>query len=514
MAEAPYKVIDKRSSTGYTGSSNFLYRGARQNTDRRYVYPLDKDFHRNLNNYGRKTLMTLGRWLYANFDIVSGAIDEMANYSVSTFLPQYCGQNVAWGREAENWMMEHDKICDMAGWPYNMELFRKNLISSVLRDGDMGVLQTQTPEGYPMLQSILAHRIGSGPDEAIVTEGRWDGARIIQGVIVDDYSRPLAYRVLDETDSYAASPGYRDIAASEMSLHFIPDYPGQVRGISRLGKSVFNWQDVQETRSFEVLAQKMASVRGFKIKNETGEPEDAAMLALSINPNGATPPPSQPLPPMVQTDVVDGVNHFYLKAGSGSDIEPINFDRPSANQQAFEDRIIRGALAGMGWSFDMYDPSKVGGASMRVVIEKVNRSISQLQKFVAIPFSRRIDGWRVSKAVKLGFLTPDVDWYKWTYQGPAKLTADAKYQSDVNIQEMRAGVKTPQQVIEEGGGYWEDVQDDAIAFEKRFQERCKAEGVDPNRVILLTPNGNPPAADTNAARLADESKNDQAAGRT
>jgi capsid protein len=55
-----------------------------------------------------------------------------------------------------------------------------------------------------------------------------------------------------------------------------------------------------------------------------------------------------------------------------------------------------------------------------------------------------------------GVLPWNDDWYKWEYQGPALLTADAKYNSDVDAQEIRIGVKTRSKSVAERG---EDLRD-------------------------------------------------------
>jgi hypothetical protein len=65
-----------------------------------------------------------------------------------------------------------------------------------------------------------------------------------------------------------------------------------------------------------------------------------------------------------------------------------------------------------------------------------------------VPALRRFDRWRVSRFMAKGpngepaRLPFDPEWYKWEYQGPAQLTADKKYDSDVAAQEIRMGTST------------------------------------------------------------------------
>ena len=73
MPVAPYKFIEKRSSQGYV--NNRLIKAATQNTDREQIAPLDNDVHKNVSWLGRRTLMTLGRWVYMVQDSGSGGTD-------------------------------------------------------------------------------------------------------------------------------------------------------------------------------------------------------------------------------------------------------------------------------------------------------------------------------------------------------------------------------------------------------------------------------------------------------
>jgi hypothetical protein len=99
-------------------------------------------------------------------------------------------------------------------------------------------------------------------------------------------------------------------------------------------------------------------------------------------------------------------------------------------------------------------------------------------------------GFRLSVAIQLGLLEPDVDWWKFDYQGPAKFTADAKNESDMAINEHRSGHRTMKRICADNAEYWQDNQDQLIAEEVRLQAKCKAAGVDPDRIRLLTANGN------------------------
>lgn len=459
-----YRVTDRRSSSGYInsyGGSNGLIEAASRTADRRLIGTQDRDFHRNITARGRRTLMDIGRWMFWNIDTLRASILEQADLAVSTFLPQYVGANAAWGGMAEDWLGEWHKIMDIAGPPFDYESFTAGLILSQLVDGDEGILLTGTPvgsdeTGYPMIQRIPAHRIWSVTD--IVQGGPFDGATIIDGVIVNDYGRAIGYRVNDDRSQITPNSeiGYIDISAQNMFIVFEPLFPGQLRGLSRAALSSFTWQDSAEFDRFEMLAQKAFSAHTLIEDNETGDLDPAKALVAGTN--EATFDSSGNKQTMDE-QVLHGGIYRYFKAGTNSKLTAFAWDRPSQNAQNFQNRKIRDAFRGTEWdSFFSLDPQAVGGAPMRVIVEKINRVLGKHRRRVAKACAR-VDGYAISKSIKMEDLAEDPDWYKWEYQGPGDVTADAKYDSDVALQEINQGLSTRKKECAKRGDYWED--DDA-----------------------------------------------------
>lgn len=493
MAISPYRIIDKRSSYGWTNDR--LFDAAIQTNKRKIIPNLDYDTHQNVSSLGRRTLLTLGRTLEANFPIVTGAIDEIANFAAQIFIAQFVGKDSAWGDAAELWLWSHDKICDVRGWPYNALLYRVNLIRAILRDGDAGTILTQTQNGYPQLQVIPGHRIGSRSysSDGPVSDGPYAGRRLIDGVIVNDYGAPLAYRVFGENQWDSAN--YQDISTNDMFLSFRPRFADQVRGFSLLASCLFNLQDTDEFRKWQLIALKAAASIAIVEKNDIGGPMPGASMLTGPTSGSAV----AGTPTGLYTESYDGGIVRYIRP-NGEVMFPTS-NRPSQNESEFETKIIAAALYSLGWSVDFALGAKsLGGAPMRICVEKINRTLDNLRDTILLPACRRFDGFRISKACKepLNILKPNVDWFRWEYQAAARFTADAKYDSDVDLQEWRAGMRTLSEICARDGNYWEEVQDQKIAEEKRLQDKCKAAGVDPNNVRLLTPNGNPttqPGAD-------------------
>lgn len=437
----------KRARVNYGGGSNRLIRSATQNNFRKRIPLLDADFHRNVNSYGRRTLLTLGRYIYFAFSPIRQAVKEQSEFAASTFLPEYRGADALWKQEAEDLLWEHDRWADVAGPPYTMRTYRKSLVRAALTDGDIGTIYVRDKAtGLPYLQVIPSHRIGSDSASDVVEGGPFDGASIIDGVIVDSGLRPIAYRVYTGGDGQA---DFVDISARSMALHFIPHFPGQLRGVSEIGLAAWDCQDLEESNRFELLAQKAGAGRVFVEYNEEGEPLPGGDF-IGSPASGST---TTKTPSGLFTETIDQGINTYFKANSGSSLEPVRFDRPSSNQQDFAKARLREVLGAMGTSLDFtLDPTGIGGHASRVLLEKLNRNLASLREEMVEPAVRRFDAFRIAVFMDTGDLRTVEDWHRIEYQGPPEWTGDRKHDSDVDAQEVRMGFKTRTSVASKRNG--------------------------------------------------------------
>jgi hypothetical protein len=478
MATAPYKINDRRSSSGYvyTGSSNTLIESARPNTDRWRAPNVDKDFNRTLSAYGRRTLMRMGRHLFWKFPVLQGLVLEQANVAVSTFLPQYTGPNKEWGRMAEAMLNEWHKVMDIAGWPYDYDTYVQQLVIAPLIDGENFTLLTETGDGYPMIQVIPSHRVGGRAagmlaeevtvrfyqetlsiDGVVIDDSRpylaEDAiefqAALIDGVIQDPYGRAIAYR----TYADPLSEEFQDIPARNFFPAFLPMMTGQGRGPSILASSLFNWEDIHEWKRWEMLAHKTFSGKTIMETTESGEMDPAKAMILRDATFDATTGAKET--PTIQQ--IDGGAYTYLKANAGTKLEPFLYNRPGPDSQKFIATELRDAFRGTEWDvFFGLDPQAVGGAPMRVIVEKINLVAAKRRKLTK-KCCMRVDGYALAKFMKLGLLPFDESWWQWDYQGPGDITADRKYDSDVDLQEIAQGIGTRKNACARRGEQLEDV---------------------------------------------------------
>jgi hypothetical protein len=447
MAAKPAKFV-KRGSL-YVPSSSGFTRAAVASEQRKTIRDYALDASALLTAYDRKRVMSIGRYLFNNNSVVRGCINEMAQLASAVVIPQFEGEDREWGKQAEDYLYESGKFLDLRGWPYDETTFNRLLVLSVVRDGDQFILLTEDGFGEPKIQVIPAHRIGTRDYSDTIKGGEFAGRRIQDGVIQDDYGRAIGYRVLGDT-----AEEDRDYSSNDLFPAFDPDYSDQVRGFSALGSSVIDWQDLAETRRFELMAQKLIASIAVVESNEEGEAPMASLAGGGVAISDETDEDNVP----VYGQEMLGGEVRYFRSGSGSKIEIPSGDRPTANQREFADAVAREALHGIGWSWDFgLNPTKMSGGPARIIVSKVNKKLRHIRDKILSPVRRRIDGWRIAKAIKNGRLPTSDEWFRWGYQFDAELTADEKYSSDVAMQEFRAGFISKRDVMAKRGLYYDDV---------------------------------------------------------
>lgn len=397
-----------------------------------------------------KVLLDASRKLFANFPMLRGAIMDQASLSFP-LTAQYAGKDKQWGKLAEDWLWEWRKIAHVRGTTYDSWTASRIRLIARKVDGDIFTVLTETKNGYPKLQFVRAHRVGNRSLENPIKEGPYAGFRCNNGVVIDDYGRPIAYHILGETED-----GDQFISANACFPSYRPDYPDQDRGIPELCASIETMHDLKRLHEYEMRAQLIGSMVWASEHNETGT-EDESSLAVT---RPVTTPTAGTVGAVTTRRMEQGML-LYMKANSGAKLEAFKNDRPSADQQAFWDRVITAAFSGIEWdasfSLALKEP---GGAWARTVIEKIRRCIRNNQA-VEAKAMRREDGYAISKAIKLGILPKpkDGDWYSWEYQAPARITADSGNEEKAKQENYKLGSLTLRDWEGEKGNWWEETRE-------------------------------------------------------
>ncbi len=460
-----------------SAAASSLFQGGSMSDERRTI-PISHSgpLKRQLSTGTWKQMLANARFLYANSGAISGAIHERAFYAVgSAWIPQYAGLNAKWGDQAEAWLWEWMKICDVRGKPFD---FRTNLALTSIsldRDADSLTILTSTADGYPLVQNLPSYRIGSREGLREVVNGPYRGLEMRNGVIFNRNSAAVAVRVLGETVEEDL-----DVSLRNAHLNFAPRWFDQGRGLPGLATGVNTWSDLRDILDFEKLAQKAFSAHTFVETTETGAVDPGkSWIQKGVPKPGADR----------ETDSTTIAGGLYRILKSGNKLDPVETGRPSPAWQGFIAHLLREGFAALDWPYELWDGSKTGGADTRLRVVKAMRATEDKQIWLGHVATRQV-GYAVAKAIKLGLLPPCDDWWNWDFQVPAKLSVDAGYEADAERDDYKLGFTTLAQVVGKRGKDWQEVIRQKVKERKFLLDECALAGVKPEEIQLLTPNGN------------------------
>jgi capsid protein len=430
-----------------------------------YAQPLDK----NINVGEWRTIVNASQKLFWNFGPAQGALQEKSTYVVGrSWLPRFEGEDKEWGRIATEWLIgQFYGVSHVNGMDFQTALYLDSL--SVDRDGDVFCLYTESRDGYPQFQQIPWHAVGARDLDDVVKEGPYRGLRMHNGVILNEYGRPVAFRILGRTPAED-----RDISARNMDFIREPVAPDQTRGLPAFTSAILDLRDLMTMQDYVRQAAKLAAAIGLIEHNEAGM-ADMADPAYALQRTG----PSQQ--GIVGEEIFGGTVR-YFRANSGAKLEQLKSEVPSEATNSLMERLLRNALHGAGLPYEFFwDASKLGGASVRAMVAKVNRTVADRQDLIRPAAKRRV-GYAVSKAIKLGILPQyrgaDLGGsLKWSFTTPPQVTVDAGYANADAREAYKLGMRTLTEILAEGGRTLTDHLDEREREEVEIRTRMERSGL-------------------------------------
>lgn len=421
------------------GTRDQFIAGANKRWNRKWQPNVAKDLDELIPYFSHREIISNSRRLYANHGVVKGVIQQKAMYTVGqAFVPRYLGKDTEWKKTATDWLLRWSQLCNISGHDLQTTLYLLSI--SIDRDGDAFVLLTQGMLGYPQIQVIPAHQVGQRTDEKIIQSGRFKGSKITKGVITQRNGRPIGYRVLGATEAED-----RDIPASDMIHIYDPEYPEQTRGLSLFSHAINQFRDMADSTDRELTAQLLLASLAFIEHNPFGGPDETNAVASQFESVDGNP-----------TSVAfdDGTIKFF-KSGDGSKLEAVSNNRPSAEWQAFHNRLERIALVGANWPKAMIDAAQGNGTADRISLRQAMRSVEDRQALLK-PVAARICTYAIAKAIKDGLLPPNEDFFRWSFSTPPSISIDAGRDSNALREEYKLGIRNLTDILEEQGKSLED----------------------------------------------------------
>lgn len=279
-----------------------------------------------------------------------------------------------------------------------------------------------------------------------------NGHFIRQGIEFNRYGRPVAYHFtsMDEWDAYYYSingKGFVRIPAEEIIHGFVHEMVGQRRGLPWAGTSLFRLHHLQGFEDAAVQnARASATKMGFIQYKEGFGPQCDDDQPVEIE--------AEPL--------------AFHELPEGAEIADWNPNYPSGEFATFNKAMLRGAAAGMGVLYNNLagDLEGVNFSSIRQGTLDEREHWKELQQWlietlVAPVYAEWLKFSLLAGTIKVKNrpLPPEklkvyseVEW-----QGRRWAWIDPRADNDANISAMRAGLKSPSQIIRESGRDPEEV---------------------------------------------------------
>jgi hypothetical protein len=434
-----------------------------------------------------RIIVSAARKLYWNVGVVNAAIDQKAMLTTGNgaFRPIFMGADREWGKRAEAKLLDWFQIAYMDGSSWWDALTLENI--AIDRDGDCLTVLSQNSAGYPLLQLVPWHQIGTRTaSEERVQSGRFAGARMENGVILNRAGRAIGFRLMGET-----AEDDRDIPAGSAMLSKDPREIGQVRGISAFAPAILDLRDLATLGDNIKAASKLASSLGLIVENQMGmqDPMESAFT------NDAMPQAMGG----VRLETVQGGMVQYFTAGAGEKISQIDATHPTEAQDRLQERLIKNALLGAGWPAEFcWSLEKMGGANARIILEQVNRITADRHQYLSQQCKRRV-AYAIARFIELGELPAytgaDANQggaYNFRFTQAPQLTADSSYANSDAINAYRAGMRSMTDILSSGSKTLDQHLDEVQAEELNIRARMAATGLGREAFGLLTPNGNVP----------------------
>ena len=477
------------------------YAHASERTPRRGPnYPVrSEDIDRLISVSDAKVLRSLSSRLYANMGVPKAATKMLADYSVGeAWMPTYVGpSDFADGKQiavflAKTWYPQ----CNVKGATFDWHQTLKVTSIELTRGGDGIWLKVIGGDGFPRIQVIPPHRLSSGPDyDGRVTKGKWTGYKISDGIILYGSGRPAAYRILvgDRMDAY------EDVDAANVIHDFDPEYAEQVRGLPSFTHALEDLRTCLASTEDERIRQMIVSRLHLTIFNESGGPDldDPAFVMSGSEASDAG---------FIAQQIPGGIT--YMTANAGERIEQVKHETPGDIWDSFQDRMIRSACAPV-FPYGLVWKGAGQGTDTRAEVVKARRFI-QCRQAILARMARQAISWAYS-VFQTQDRVPLLDHpFAWSFSTPPRFSVDDGRESQMDVNEWRAGLRNTGDITESRLGMKEDEfyerRARSVAMRKviarRVSEEVSAEtgmeiSIEDREMAMLTPNemaGAPAAA--------------------
>ena len=368
---------------------------------RRSAYGAEpRDLRRDLTPYDRLTMVRKCRWAERNSGLFKQILADMCLYTVGDGIkPQSHASTPEIQERYEAYFAEKAKRIDITN-RFSFYQAQSILLRGMIRDGDSFAAKVRNGSGEAKIQLMEAHRVGD-PLEGKVPEGMHDGIQF------GPYGEYIAVNI------YRSDGSSRQILAQSMMMVVDQEYASGARGVPLLQHSINSIQDEMEILALEKQAVKDNGDITRIIKKEGGVLDGDMANELGSVTGGS------------YANLANTMGGKLIALEPGESMDSFQSNRPNATFNGFISALERDISMGVLPYEFVSDPSKIGGASVRLITAKAARVFGKYQNVIIENFCVPTWGYIIGQGIADGELPDDPQWNQVSWTTPKSVTVDA-----------------------------------------------------------------------------------------
>lgn len=398
-----------------------------------------QDLRRDMKPYDRLEMVKKCRWAERNSGLYRQVLGDVCLYGVGDgIMPQSHAEDPEKAKRYEEYFHEKAKVIDITG-RFSFYQAQNILLRAMIRDGDAFCAKVRNKAGQPKLQLIEAHRVGD-PGENEQVPGMHDG------IIFGPFGELVAFNV------YRSDGSNRQILANAM-MHVVDhEYASGARGIPLLQHSINSIQDEMDIFELEKLAVKDNSDVTRVIKKTGGIIDDD--MAHELGAGSST----------YLNNVSARMGGKLLALEPGEEFQSFTSNRPSPAWTGFVAALEKSISMGVLPYEFVNDPSKIGGASVRLITAKAARVFGKYQAVLINSLCIPTWGYIIGQGIDSGELPDDPKWNLTSWTTPKSVTVDAGREAAQDRADVELGLLSMSELYSQRG------LDFRTEMEKRAQD--------------------------------------------
>ena len=420
---------------------------------RRSAYGAEpRDLRRDLTPYDRLTMVRKCRWAERNSGLFKQILADMCLYTVGDGIkPQSHASTPEIQERYEAYFAEKAKRIDITN-RFSFYQAQSILLRGMIRDGDSFAAKVRNGAGEAKIQLMEAHRVGD-PLEGKVPEGMHDGIQF------GPYGEYIAVNI------YRSDGSSRQILAQSMMMVVDQEYASGARGVPLLQHSINSIQDEMEILALEKQAVKDNGDITRIIKKEGGVLDGDMANELGSVTGGS------------YSNLANTMGGKLIALEPGESMDSFQSNRPNATFNGFISALERDISMGVLPYEFVSDPSKIGGASVRLITAKAARVFGKYQNIIIENFCVPTWGYIIGQGIAAGELPDDPQWNQVSWTTPKSVTVDAGREAADDRADVEMGLLSMSELYAQRGLDFRSEMDKRANDMAFIIEKAKSAGI-------------------------------------